>query len=303
MALYGWVGDTLWVSDASTRRTTLISPGRTLVRTFRWPIAVHSTNEKDAEAVRLMTVIPRGMLVDGSLLVLSYLSSRERMPAWAKRAGDEMSWAVRTSPDGDFKNVVVGLPTVESCNVTGSLENGGQWGLPVPFCARPHWSIASDGTRIVLSAQPAGTTRNSATYSVTSVSSTGDTVFSRQFTYTPTAIAQRVADSTRAAFRANVARQFPPAAVRAVEEMRLPSLYPAIKSVVAGRDATTWLERWTPPGDHLWHVLDASGNLVGALTLPVNVTLHTASRDGIWAVEKDDDGLESVVRYRITRPR
>jgi hypothetical protein len=29
------------------------------------------------------------------------------------------------------------------------------------------------------------------------------------------------------------------------------------------------------------------------------VTLRTASRDAIWAVETDDDGLQSVVRYRV----
>jgi hypothetical protein len=60
--------------------------------------------------------------------------------------------------------------------------------------------------------------------------------------------------------------------------MRLPSTYPALKSIVAGKDGTTWLERWTPPGEHLWYVLDASGNAIGAADdsrLPTNYRLMT----------------------------
>ena len=303
VSLYGWVSDTLWVADASTRRVTLISPARKLTRTFRFPAGIQSGAPGEAEAMKYVSVTPRGMLSDGSLLVFTNMLMGGTKPAWVRDAGDHANWVVKTAEDGKFKGFVAAVARAESCGVSGRNEGGGNWGVGIPFCARPHWSIAPDGNRLVLAAQPRESPGASAVYTITSISPLGDTVLVRQFRYAPIAINKRVADSTRTAFRAYVARQLPPAAARAVDDMRLPSVYPAVKSIVAGRDGTTWIERWTPPGDHVWHVLDASGNMAVAVALPPNVTLQTASRDAIWGIETDDDGLQSVVRFRITHSR
>ena len=59
---------------------------------------------------------------------------------------------------------------------------------------------------------------------------------------------------------------------------------------------------WRPAGEHrTWQLLDARGNVSGLVNVPRNTQVMVASRDMIWAIETDDDGLQSIVRCRVTR--
>jgi hypothetical protein len=184
LALHGWVGDTLWVGDASTRRTTFISSTRTLVQTRRYPAAIETGDAVDAESSKFTSLVPRGFFADGSIFVLAILLAERPKPSWARAAGEANLLAVRVSADGGLRRVVTGVPSTSGCGVTGKNEGGGNWGVGIPFCARIEWSIAPDGSRIVIAEAVPGATRAVGTYSVTSVSVAGDTVFAKQFRYT-----------------------------------------------------------------------------------------------------------------------
>jgi hypothetical protein len=71
--------------------------------------------------------------------------------------------------------------------------------------------------------------------------------------------------------------------------------------LLVGRDETIWLESYTRAGDRAWQVLDARGDLIGRVTLPRAVHLHVAEASALWGIETDSDGLEHVVRYRVSR--
>ena len=81
--------------------------------------------------------------------------------------------------------------------------------------------------------------------------------------------------------------------------MKPPASYPPVKRLLIGIDGTIWLEMETAALGHRWHVLNAKGDVVGQVNLAQNVELKAASRGAVWGVEKDQDDLESVVRYKV----
>mgnify|MGYP001548271730 CR=1 FL=1 len=41
------------------------------------------------------------------------------------------------------------------------------------------------------------------------------------------------------------------------------------------------------------------GDPIGQLTVPASVSLMAESRNTVWGVERDQDDLESIVRYKV----
>lgn len=98
------------------------------------------------------------------------------------------------------------------------------------FWTRTTWSPDPQGQSVVFGERTAPDGPE-ATYRVTRVSITGDTVFSRQVPYDPVPIPQAVLDS------------LPDGTPRAYA----PPYYPPVSGVVAGRDGTTWAAREATP--------------------------------------------------------
>jgi hypothetical protein len=87
----------------------------------------------------------------------------------------------------------------------------------------------------------------------------------------------------------------------AYQSMKRPSSYSPFTRLLIGRDNTLWLELFTLSGDRIWQVFDSRGDLVGRIALPRSVFVHAAEDSTVWGTDTDDDGLEHVVRYRISR--
>ena len=83
--------------------------------------------------------------------------------------------------------------------------------------------------------------------------------------------------------------------------MPIPETYPPIARVLPGRDQTTWLETYGAAGARSWRVLDERGEVQGRVTFPANVQVMVASRDIVWGIETDADGLQHIIRYRVSR--
>jgi hypothetical protein len=47
-------------------------------------------------------------------------------------------------------------------------------------------------------------------------------------------------------------------------------------------------------------VLDPRGEIMGKVTLPANVTPLSVSGARMWGFERDENDVQSVVRFRIT---
>ena len=165
--------------------------------------------------------------------------------------------------------------------------------LRVPFCAVPIEDAGMDRGRLAIAHVEDG---NRPAYRVTAFDSNGDTTFSKSYAYRRVPIPKTVKDSAAAAMSRGDADRRALAA-----KMILPEFYPPFFRLLMGRDRTVWLELAPVTEQRTWHILDASGNVTGSVNVPRNTTILVASREMIWAIETDDDGLQHIVRFRINR--
>lgn len=285
-----WTGDTLIVSDIGTRRFTLISADRKLVKTVPWAASVAPPGGASAGVAPARVSQARFPLADGSQLVISNFSEESPMPAWLG-GGKPGQLYLRLDAIGALGHVLGWMPSTMACSISVST-NGGFELSRIQFCPLPMDDVAPDGGRVVLTYVEEGKTQE---YRVAAIRSSGEKIFDRTISYRPQPIPKNVRDSIVSA-----ASRSPMPSRRATAE-RIPGFYPPLLRILGGRDATTWLELFTASGDRTWHVLDAQGNVVGSLMVPRNLQVMAASRDALWGTETDDDGLQHIVRYRVSR--
>ncbi len=141
-----------------------------------------------------------------------------------------------------------------------------------------------------------------ARYRITSVRHTGDTIFSRLYSFQP----QRIRGETRTAL---ALRMGPPAQrsrrVReALEEAHGARAHlPPVSAIRIDRDGRLWVGREDVPGEPiLWEVLSPQGDPLFRVKLPAGVTVRYSSGNLLWTTMKDELGVPFVVRYRILIP-
>ena len=280
-----WTADTLIVFDTQLARATYLLPDGTPARTeagrfFRLHIGAPGADST------FMAFIPEAVDDEGAKLGVAYL----RASTGGRREPVRLV-VLRVSRDGEPR--VVGSPPQrddERWNVTISgLTN------PVPFVFRPWPEIASDGTRFLFATTDQSTL--DATYNLTLVRPTNDTVFSRTYAYAAEPIPDSAMDRGIAAMvpENNLARRF-----RAEARERAPVVYPPT-GVTLGLDGTIWVElRPTDRGTPV-RVLSETGDPIGSLLLPKRSRIQQAGMTHVWVTERDLFDLASVVRYMVIR--
>src|SRR5690606_22367909 len=280
----GTVGDTLWISDVRLRRTTFFHPDRTLLRTVPWPDAAKASGN----GVRWQMLLPLAYLRDGALLADGMHDATAPRPAWATAVQWSGSAILRLAPGGAMQRVVAWLPA-NDCTENVPIA-GGDVIVRIPFCAGTPRHIDPETGRIALALFEAGLTR------VVVLSATGDTLLAKELRFPPVAIPTSLRDSARQA-EAQRAGAGGPAFDKAMA--RMPTVHPSVTRILNGRDGTTWIEVATPGPDRTWQILDARGNVTGAVRLPRAVNIAVAERGIVWGVATDEDGLMQVVRFRV----
>ena len=123
---------------------------------------------------------------------------------------------------------------------------------------------------------------------VTVIAPSGDTLFVRRLAYPPL----RVSADTIAQLRK----------LRRVNSGAEPRNYKRpVSRLLVGRDGSIWVGFRERPAGVPWIVLDPDGTTRMEFTAPPNVDLMAASAAEVWGTLTDEDGLESVVRYRAPR--
>ena len=286
-----WAGDTLVVSDVSTRRYTLISSDRKLIRSLSWLSAVTAPARPGSEAPRLRASLPRAWYADGSMVLTVLLATGSPTPAWpgGEKAGTPI---IRVDSTGALQKLIAWSPRAQ-CEVAYDAGSGpGSGGLLIPFCHRPLEELSPDGSILVLLSKE---TERPA-FRVTALRANGDTVFTTEIAFQAAPIPGRVVDSARATRARGTQAQRDAAA-----KMLIPDTYPPFSRLIVGRDESTWIESFAAGGERFWYVLDNRGIVTGAASVPKNVQLMVVSRSAVWGVETDDDGLQHIVRFRVTR--
>ena len=80
---------------------------------------------------------------------------------------------------------------------------------------------------------------------------------------------------------------------------RMSSWYIPVETITLGLDRTVWIGLRPTDEGRSYLVLNASGDPVGTVVVPQSTRVRQARADRIWVTETDNDGLSSVVRYRV----
>lgn len=285
----GWLADSLWVSDGSTRRYTVLTSTRALGRTVPW-VSSPSHSATSTSPPKYTFISPRSLVRGDAQLVVASLSPDSPWPG-GKRT-DEV--VLRTSPEGMVRRVVAWRTPVE-CLVNARSGDVVVSAI-LPFCASPIDDVSPDGSRYAVAEVVADSPRRGR-YRLSVYSTSGEALWSRVYSYEPVSIPRHVSDSVVSSRTSRL----PPAQVAAWRAITLPSFYPPLSRVLAGRDQTTWVETYSLSGDRQWRMLNEIGDIAATMSVPRSLRVMVATRDTIWATETGDDGLQSVVRFRVSR--
>lgn len=291
----GWLGDTLWALDPGLRRVSLFSPDLEYARSFPQPIGIHDGTPSPEEESEPNSVFVQAVLNGGDLRVTASFRPARR-PAWAEGLDSGTTALMRIGVDGLFRHILA-LRQPDPCVVSFAIGERGSGSTRIPFCSRQLDTSWEGGDDVVL-VNVAEPVEANGSYRVTRIAASGDTVFSREFGYTPTTVTQSAIDSLSARMEQAYANL--PSQARAAMPRPDPAPYfGPLRGLLLGRDGSVWLEEHSLTPGHHWLILDATGEPVGRVSVPANFRLMTAELGTLWGLEADEDGLESIVRYRV----
>ncbi len=288
----GYLGDTLWVADYQNNRLTYVSPTHRLLRSEVLVTRILPAVNRGVESPQLGLLYLLAVISGGSTLVSgSTPHGAVHQGDNASRTGTSARPIVQLDRDGRFVRVS-GWQELRECSVPYPAGRG-QGQVQIPFCLQLPLGVSTDGSWLGFASQISSTTLR-----LTVTSSIGDTIFSRKINAIGAPIPKSKLDSVITARSAIM----PPEAERALKGADLPKRYPAFRRILIGMDGTIWLESWTDGQEHSWRILDRTGKEIATLELPRDTELRQASREKIWCVMSDPDGLESVIRFRVSWP-
>lgn len=275
-----WRGDTLVVVDNQLHRFTFFPPegGEPWTRPGLRPL---SLSDEFAFATEQW---PRP---DGTVLAEMRLGGASEVRAVVAR------------PDGSEMRTLLSA-AVEMHDIAVGMD-GGRAVTSSPFPNEPRTALSDDGNRAVV-AQAALDGDDAGTFLLTAVAAGGDTLFSRRYAFHPVEVTPAFADSVIDRRAASIEPSSPALAAAFRREARLPPMLPPVLTLRYGVDGTLWLRLRTPSDERLYTVLDDEGLPVGQVRPPPRGGPRLMSRTHVWAVEHDDVGMPSIVRYRVLWP-
>ncbi len=270
----GW-----WVADPMTARVTLFTPALALEGSQPIPTTITGTPASAAVGRGMPTV--RGIGRDGSLLLASTPPASDQASRALFPLGKSGTLLLAANNSGVFIRLIGAVAPAPQCVVAGPNRTA----ATVPLCTEALYAVSSDGLRAAFVRPQVG---ERPAYQLTLLGLRGDTLIHRIVPYAPETIPRGVGDTLFAPLR-KLNGAFKP-----------PTRYPPALRVIAGRDGTVWVEEGHAGAQHRWALFDARGVLVGRVMLSEGFRLTEADRNRLWAVARDGDGVQSIVRHRLT---
>lgn len=288
---HGFIGDTLWVSNAQNASVSIFDPNGDhlatrrviveLAERFAAPIGISALLANDRALV-----IPSGALVGthSRVDVPVLLGDREM------RSRDTLFRVLR--PEHLF---VAGVGTF--------------WWVPVAM--PPVIDVAPDGSGLLV----VDWKRDSDQVQVRRFTSDGKIRWSRMLVLPSPSMGARIRDSIIARATQMATGQIeaakrrgtvsPNVSTRSLLErsLDLPDRYPPVTDAVLGTDGTVWLHRGGSGPTERWVVIDSIGSPIFEVVSPIRLTVQAASRGAAWGTFSDEDGFPYLVRYRVVVPK
>jgi hypothetical protein len=296
----GMLGDTLWVLDYGTYRFSYFSLTGEFLGSQQIPIDLG--NDPTASPPR-----PRGLLSDGSISgsspVWSHLAASGEIETSAILRLDSTSSVLDTIATYSVENTTWEVTDPDNPRSMRSYQ-------PQPFSDTDIVMVAARVPLVVSVGRRVPESPESADFSVTSVDFTGDTVFAREFSYTPVPIEQTLVDSlveTRAAGVADSPFPSAPTADRAVVWARntlyTPAFHPPVSQLVIGRDGSLWLSAERVGGPTVsWRIISPQGDAVGSVELAARFTPLLVDGNRVWGSWYDELDVPYILRYWVGLP-
>jgi len=292
VAIVSWIGDSLFVSDAALRRATYFGPDLTLLRSVAYLPGMNTTSRSAATDTNYWSFSPFAALANGKLIGSARFSI-------GSKPNDLQYVHVTFSAPNNFTRIAV-PPSRE--DPKWMLTLGGMGNLvPFAFFPESHWP--SDGSRIASLTTDQRT--RTPTFQVTVRDTIGSPAYDHTFSVRGVPISGTAADSgIYALYPAKPSRAWegpPPTQWRALAKKNIPAVFSPVERIAIGHDGRAWITmRPTPSGQDVL-VLDARGTPMAVANLPPRSRIEQATSSNVWMTQRDEDGLPSVVRYRITK--
>jgi hypothetical protein len=288
---FGWLGDTLWVSDDATRRLTFVDQlGRGRVRTqgFTGAVTTHA----------FMT-LPLALTPDGT--AICGILDAKRSP------GVDLA---KIEPLGRIARSSVGAwDTLMLLNARHRRHEyamgGGHWTGTQPMSDATLWAVSRNGKYAVkIDRSDEAPLQSGLRVTLSSTQGTG--LYSKTFERSRDAVSdadvdaivQRAADLYKRPATPRGMPAFPAAQFRA--SLYRPKFRIAFTAVVLGDDGTVLLRGndWNSKAV-LYTWLTPSGTIRGTFTVPVSQHVRAVLGDYLWSVSVDADGAGTLVQQRV----
>jgi len=281
-----WMGDTLTAYDPALRRMTLFAPDMTFVRTVPVPTRAEPSLKDSGQIPEFPFVSLLGPAGHGELFVNMGGFAGTQLPA---RFRDRLIVG-RIDGDGTITAILAMVPIPPQI----TLPRGGVASNPFPNPVHTGISPRGDPIAFARASLEGG---KAGTFYLHVVDRFGDTVFSRRYPFHSVPLPQETADSV---IRRQISSLPGDLAGAYRRQARAPSVYPPIEGIVVGHSGRVWVREILMGGRHPYLVVDANGDPLGTVELDANQWLGVADGDHIWVVEEDENGVESVLRYRVS---
>ena len=171
--------------------------------------------------------------------------------------------------------------------------------MPYPFAIETFFSVAPDGSRIVL-VDVSVEEESGAVVEALALAPTGDTIYDVDIPVEASPIPSHVVDSMMDV-HLEALEQIGGSVGRAYRSQAyVPPVYPPVMGVVVSADGGVSAQDAGYRGRaDPYYILDPDGRPAGRVLVPNNVEIRAADRTHVWAVEKDELDVPSILRFRI----
>jgi hypothetical protein len=307
----GFIGDSIWISDANLQRATLYTPEAKLIGTAKID-RLKFPKDFPFTLPKFSAHFPVAVYGDGSMLVRGEVYGTYVTASDSTSAGLPL---LRVAKDGTVQRLIGWIPVPH--DIYGPASNPSKWLIP-RFQNKPVFAFSPDaGLFVTVVASVTGTAPSAR---VTVVRTTGDTVYSRPIAVSAPPIPAELATRLSSSGTLNPTEKA--AAIAAATRLGIfPRFYPPLKSVFVSRSGRLLIgfvsesEQGADPtsgreaaaradsGRRDYLILDATGKPVAGLNLPVQTTVLQFDDDVIWASDLDSDRVPSIARYRLGPPK
>lgn len=292
----GFFGDSLWVWDTDAYRVSYFDLEGEFLGSVSPKVEIGGMDDSPP---RPSTPLRDGTFIGGA-------------PAWsdgiARGTLTETPY-VHLDADG---NRLAGIWTMphEPRDIFAILNESGFGGSysSQPFGDGVRASVG-DGGMLVLERR-AWTGAGEPAVKLTKIGLDGDTIFTAAIRYDPVPLPSARYDSAVASKMDQSRGRSGSVTVGEADirkAMYRPEYLPAVRGFMQADDGTIWLRRFDPvegeTGESMteWWVLDAEGAPLARALTPVSLPMMVISGDTVWGIERDELGVQYMVRYRLVK--